>query len=266
VLAVIIMAIVQGLTEFIPVSSSGHLVLFGHFLGLEQSLSAEQEKAFDLVLHGGSLVVLLVYFRRDLVALLTRTLGSHPDTPELRAMLRALVLSTVVTALVALPLQHRFESLFQAPRVVCGFLLLIGLVLLSTRFVPPPRKGVPGVVQALGIGLAQAASALLRGFSRSGSTIAAGLWLGLEPEMAARFSFLLAIPALGGAVLLSLRHLDFAAIQPSQYLVGFAVSMLASWIGLVVVMRFVLRGRIAAFGVYCIAAAAVGWILLSLGL
>ena len=245
-IVVIILAIVQGLTEFIPVSSDGHLVLAGYLLG------AIDQRFLDFVifLHAGSLLVLLIYYRNDLWALATRTLGSHPDTPELRNLAVAIIVATGVTGVIGLLVKDTIEQ-WQDPWVAAVGLLFTGAELLSLYLIRMGSERRISIPVAILVALFQCA-ALLPGVSRSGSTIAVGLWMGLTPAVAARFSFLLAIPAIGGALLLELRHFSSLPVPASQLLVGFVVCTLVSWIALKIVLRFAEQGRISRFGWYCV--------------
>jgi undecaprenyl-diphosphatase len=261
VLAVAILAIVQGLTEFLPVSSSGHLVLFGHVLRSER-----QGLVLDLVLHGGSLLVLLVHYRRDLFSLASRTFSSHPEAPELRRLLLSLIVATGITGTLGLLFQSELKAQFERPIVAALCLVVTAAGLFSTRLIRHEGTRSFGILVGVAVGLAQSL-AMLPGISRAGATIVAGLWMGLKPEAAGRFAFLLAIPAIGGALLLELKDIGEAAAVggASSLIVGFLVSVLASWVGLKLVLRFVERGRIAVFGVYCLLVGIVAAALISAG-
>lgn len=259
-LAVFLLAIVQGLTEFLPVSSSGHLVLFGHLLG-----TSDQGLTLDIVLHGGTLAILLIYYRKTLVSLLTRTLRDHPEREEMLDLLLSLSLATAITAGLGLGFKDWLESLFESPPVAASCLLVTGLFLLSRHGRKDPDGTRIGWKNAALIGLVQS-FAILPGISRSGSTIVAALWLGLAPAVAARFSFLLAIPAIGGALLLELPDISGAAGPSSGKLaLGFIVAAAASWVGLRLVLNFVERGRLSLFGFYCLAVGLIALVLLGVG-
>lgn len=257
-LAVVILAIVQGLTEFLPVSSDGHLVLAGYLLG------ALDASFLDLVifLHGGSLLVLLWYYRADLWALGTRTAGSHPDTPELCRLLLAILVATAITGVLGILAKDTVEQLQHPAVAACG-LLFTGAELLSLRFAARGVLREVGLPAAVLIALFQTL-AILPGVSRSASTIVVGIWLGLAPATAARFSFLLAIPAIGGALLLDLRHFSALPVPFVQLAVGLLVCTLVSAVALRLVLHFVQKGRLEAFGIYCVALGAafllyLGW-------
>lgn len=223
-LRAIILGLVQGLTEFLPVSSSGHLVVVPYLLGWEPP-----PLAFDVALHAGTLLAVMVYFAGDLWWLATRTLGLGSDDPDEIAKARR---STGLLALGTLPavaagffLEQFFEATFAHPERVAGFLVVTGALLLvaerlrrrraaralskplaelsaEERLHDPGRsEGTTGWLDVLMVGLAQAL-AILPGISRSGATIAAGMVRGLSRQAAARLSFLLAIPVILGATVL----------------------------------------------------------------
>jgi len=197
-LEILILAVVQGLTEFLPVSSSGHLVLLQALMGTH-----EGDLMLNVVLHTGTLGSVVIVYWRDLLRLLKL------DRAALRYIL-ALVVGTLPAVVVGLLLKDMVEAAFAAPAFAAGGLLVTGLVLLSTRAARPATQR-PGAWEPLPVPLGRAlligcaqALAICPGISRSGSTIAASLWLGLARAEAARFSFLLSVPAIAGALVLML--------------------------------------------------------------
>jgi undecaprenyl-diphosphatase len=258
-LQVILLGLVQGLTEFLPVSSSGHLVLFQALLG-ESFSFADAPLTFDLVLHLGTLVPVVVYYRRDLIGL-SGALGRGPKSGEAQWLLGLLVLATIPTGLMGVLLKDRFEEAFHAPRAVFVALGLTGLLLASTRWAPP-RDREPSVPLALALGVAQG-FAITPGVSRSGTTIAVALWLGLDRSTAARFSFLMAIPAILGAVVLTAK--DVAQADGGRWPLlglGFVVAALSGYLALAWLVRLVRGGRFWLFAIYLVPLASVGlWML-----
>jgi undecaprenyl-diphosphatase len=219
---------IQGLTEFLPVSSSGHLMLGRRLLGLP-----ERDPALDAAVHVGTLAVLLWYFRRDLVALARRG-----------ALLRALLVATAVTAALAWLLRDRAPQTLAWAGV--GWLITAGL-LLATRLARP-RKDEPTAADAVGVGVAQAL-AVAPGISRLGSTLSVSLLVGVEKPAAARFAYLLAIPAVVGQALLDLRDPGTTA-SPAPLL---AAAVTAAAVGLAVVGRavsWIEAGRAHLFAFY----------------
>lgn len=267
-LSLCLLALVQGLTEFLPISSSGHLVLARTLLGVE----VPNALALDIALHAGTLVAVIAVYRRDVLGLLGATLRLPGAWRSGRALepaerlLLAVGVATLPTAVIGLALKDWIAA-------HCESVLPVGVALLvsSLWLTLGGRRGGGERVEvslrhALLIGLAQTV-ALFPGASRSGWTIAAGLLLGLRPELAARFSFLLSLPAVGGAVLLEGRKvLDGSApvgLSTGALVLAVAiaaVSGLLAWRGLLLVLR---RGSLAWFGAYCalagIVALALAW-------
>ncbi|MBD3219717.1 undecaprenyl-diphosphate phosphatase [bacterium] len=236
-LDIILLAVVQGLTEFLPVSSSGHLVLLQSLIG-----GHEGDLFLNVVLHAGTLGSVLVVYRRE-VGRLLRLDGAA------RAYVLSLVIGTLPAVAVGLLLKDAVEKAFAAPIYASVGLLVTGVVLLSTRatreVAAPLEPWTPRPVapwKALVIGCAQAV-AICPGISRSGSTIAASLWLGLPRPEAARFSFLLSVPAIAGALVLQLIDGDLSTRTGPvglalAALVAFLVGLLAiRWTALAVVQR-----------------------------
>ncbi|MBI5265699.1 MAG: undecaprenyl-diphosphate phosphatase [candidate division Zixibacteria bacterium] len=246
----IILGILQGLTEFLPVSSSGHLVLGQALLKVKQP-----GVAFEVIVHLGTLVSVLVYFRDKIVRLIRSMFDSRMAAE--RTMLFYLIIGTVPAAVAGLLFKDFFEQLFSAPAVTSGFLLLTGLILLSTRFRKPGNQPMRlGSAIAMGIGQA---IAILPGVSRSGTTISTGIWAGARPSDAAEFSFLLSIPAVGGAVILEtheLLHIDQSLMGP--YLVGALFSFAFGILAVSSLLAVIRRGKFEYFAYYCFAVGLLG--------
>jgi undecaprenyl-diphosphatase len=195
----IILGIVQGATEFLPVSSSGHLVIFQTLLGVEAA-----GVVFEVAVHVATLVSILVVYRTRVSSLAVGAV--HRDAESLRYV-GLLVVATVPAAVVGLLAKDAVEALFENPVAPGVALLVTGLLLWSSRAAMPRAIGsIPTWTAALLIGIAQAV-ALVPGISRSGSTVVAALWLGVAPREAAAFSFLMAIPAIAGAAVLQIGDL-----------------------------------------------------------
>lgn len=253
----VVLGAIQGLTEFLPVSSSGHLAVAQHFLGeLTQSLT------FDIAVHVGTVLsVLTVYFKA-----LKRVLSDAFEFLKSRkltvgAQLVVLVfLGSIPAAIVGIGFKSFFESLFSNLWAVDIGFIITGAVLFATRKVPESGSDrsffeIDDKIeirwwQALGVGVAQAI-AIVPGISRSGSTIGAGILLGVDRRSASLFSFMLLVPAVLGAALLELRHVQtFGPDQLKILLVGVVVSYGVGLVGLKVVLNFVKRGRIHYFSYY----------------
>ena len=294
-LQALVLGLVQGLTEFFPVSSSGHLVVVPALLGWPHP-----DLAFDVALHMGTAGAVVVYFRADLAAM-ARALAGRGGDPRSRFHRRlavALVVSSVPVAVIGLTLKSTFERAFAAPAVASGFLFVTAGLLVAgervrsarvrsaaridagaqrpARMSPgePASQGVPmgadpadptgrrldelTLSRALVVGVAQAL-ALFPGVSRSGATISAGVVAGLTREAATRFSFLLALPALVGAGVLSLPGLA----RPGMYggldlAVGVSAAFVAGYVAIHYLLRLVARARLTGFAVYCVAAGVIG--------
>jgi len=241
----LILGIVQGATEFLPVSSSGHLVIGQALMHIRIP-----GVAFEVAVHVATLLsVLLVY--RSRVRALAR--GAMKGEKEAWRYLGLLFLATVPAAAVGLGAGDAIEALFDAPAVAGGALLVTGTFLWSTRW-PLGRnpKGKPGIRAALLMGLAQA-FAILPGISRSGATVVMGLWLGIEAEEAAAFSFLMAVPAILGAAVLELPNLaeTGTGLQGAAVWVGGVGAAVTGVLAIRTFVAMLRRRSFHRFGPYC---------------
>jgi undecaprenyl-diphosphatase len=232
---------VQGITEFFPISSSGHLVLFQAFFGLK-----EPQLAFDIFLHVGTLVSILIVFWKDIISLFGN-----------RRLLFAIVTGSVPTFLIGFFFKDAAESMFAAPRLV-GYMLIatgIFLIIASVYARRKPASNEPGVVTSLIIGVAQGA-AVMPGISRSGATIGSGLLCGLEKEAAIKFSFLLAVPAILGASLLKIIKIGEALTGQGTgwFFAGAVTACVTGVFAIKILLRVVRNNRLYLFGIYCIVA------------
>ena len=237
---------IQGLTEFLPVSSSGHLVLAERILGLDPP-----GVFLEAMLHWGTLAAILIAFRRDLVALLRslRGRGRIEDRKDVGFLIAASVPIVVVALVFRGPIEAAFSSILGVGIALC---VTAGFLLVGHAWRRRERRPTVRFVDALAIGLAQAAS-VFPGVSRSGTTISTGAAVGLTHAGAARFSFLLAIPALFGAGMLHLYdalRTPFSVDWPGVA-VGTACAFLVGWATLRLVLRLVRRQRFWLFAIYC---------------
>jgi undecaprenyl-diphosphatase len=257
VIEAIVWGLVQGLTEFLPVSSSGHLVLVPAFLSRAGMDIAAPELAVSAVLHLGTLVAVLAYYRKDLLNL-TRAASD----PEARRVLGLLALGTV-PVLSGFAVRDAVGRLEENPRAVAVALLGTGLVLaLGSRLpVGNRRLETSTAGQAIRVGIAQAI-ALVPGISRSGMTITEGLRTGLAPAEAARFSFLLAIPTIAGGGLLSLLDLAGTEVSFAPIVVGFAVSAVSGYLAIAALLKALAKVGFAPFSIYCLVAGVAALIVL----
>jgi undecaprenyl-diphosphatase len=253
-LSALFLGLLQGLTEFLPVSSSGHLVLAQELLGFPGP-----KMVFDLLLHLGTLASVLVVFRKDIGKMFTDVL----QAPRLRrtgelsgsgAHLGLLVaVGTVPTALIGLLFEERVETLFSSALAASLALLATGAIVFSTRSTRDGALGLSDMTlwHAVAIGVVQGV-AIMPGISRSGITIACALALGLERQLAARFSFLLAIPAILGGVVLklsTLRELSREAL--AVYGAGTAAAFVSGLLCLILLLEIVRRKDLSPFAWYC---------------
>ena len=264
-LEAILLGILQGLTEFLPISSSGHLVLAQTFLGLKEPLVF-----FDVMLHVGTLAAVLVVYRNAIWKLTTGGLSTLTNTQfwrqpastfntstELR-FIGLILLGSIPTGLIAVLFKTELESFFHEVRLVSVMLILTGVVLQLPRLRKQEvdnadtQTGKLRAWHAPLIGIAQGC-AITPGISRSGTTISLALFLGIPAKTAAQYSFLLSIPAILGAVVLKVRDIEGTTIP--FYIVG--AGMLAAFIVGYIALRFLLvvlnRGKFSLFSYYCIA-------------
>ena len=256
-LQVIILAIVQGLTEFLPISSSGHLVLVPYFFDWQ-----DQGLAFDVAVHFGSLLAVILFFRRDIAGLVRggfQVLGGTVNTIESRLAL-GIALGTIPAALAGLLFMDWIEANLRSPKVIVATLAGYAvLMILADRYGKREREiSSVRIGDAFLIGIAQAL-ALVPGTSRSGVTITAGRFLGFERQDAARFSFLLAVPVIllaTGYSLLGLLQQE-APVPWAQLAIGVAVSAIVAYLAIDFFMRFVSRIGLLPFAIYRFALVAI---------
>ncbi|MEI9479566.1 MAG: undecaprenyl-diphosphatase UppP [Deltaproteobacteria bacterium] len=249
VLQAIFLGVVQGLTEFLPVSSSGHLVFFQSLFGLDES-----QVAFDVMLHLGTLLAVVVYFRTDISQILLGTwawVKGRREGEEKVKLLLWIVVATIPTGLMGILFKDWFESLFSRPQTVGFMLLVTGGALWLTRTVKRKEKttGEMGAIDALIIGIAQGV-AIIPGISRSGATISTGLFRGLNRELAGKFSFLLSIPAILAATLLKFREIDTSSGIGLAF-IGTAVAFFVGLFSLKLLMKIIRAGKLSGFAYYC---------------
>lgn len=248
ILQAIILGIVQGLTEFIPVSSSGHLVLLHDVFGL-----AEGGLTFDVALHVGTFLALVLFFMKDIRLLL---IGLFSKTGETR-LARMLILATIPAGVAGFFLQAAAETSLRSSRIVAFSLLIFGLVMLvaeryALKFKHKTEIEKITPQQALLMGMAQA-FAIIPGVSRSGSTITSGLFAGLDRVAATRFSFLLAIPITCGAVLkVLLSDAAFSQIdtQPGIFIAGITAAFLSGLFAIRFLLTYLAGHSLDAFAYY----------------
>jgi len=244
IIIAIILAVVQGLTEFLPVSSSGHLVILQQFMHLDVPLF------FDALLHAGTLVAVLVYFWNDLLQIAIELLNFNTKSKKFQEGMW-IGMASIPIIIVGLLFYDQVTKLFSSIHAVAIALFVTGVLLVLTK--RSKQKGRLTFGKSLIIGVAQAI-AVIPGISRSGSTIAAGIFQGVNSAEAARFSFLLSLPAITGAFLLTLYHgFRDATIQSVDlsYAIGFICSAVVGYIALALLFSIVRKGKLHYFGYYC---------------
>lgn len=259
-LSYFLLGLVQGLTEFLPVSSSGHLVLGQTILGLE-----EEDLSFSVLVHAATALSTLVVFRKDIGSLFRDVFRKNDAGSEARKYGWLLVCSAIPAAIVGLGFKDAIETL-ATPRFV-GAMLCVTAGILFLSLLKAKGSNQLNTGRALGIGLAQAC-AILPGISRSGSTICVALILGISREAAAKFSFLMALIPIGGATILTLNellsqpgHVDTWNGPWMGYAVGTAAAFVSGWAACTWMIRLVKRSNLAGFGAYCLTAGILALVL-----
>lgn len=247
----VIIGAVQGLAEFLPVSSSGHLVLGRHFLKL-----SEEPVLLVVALHLATLLVVFIVFRKRLLSVLF---------PLNKAYLAAIVTASIPTAILGLGVKTMGGLFFETPLLTSCILIVNGLMLLAvyyfSRSSSSELRDVPNLKQAFLIGIAQG-FAVLPGISRSGATIGSGRLLGLSPSGAAEFSFLAAVPAILGATLLEAKDMSIKIENLSAFLAACLIAFVLGWIAAIVLLKVVRSGKWLGWAVYCIAAGSLSLVFI----
>lgn len=247
----IVLGLVQGLTEFLPISSSGHLVIAEHLLGDIET----QGILFEVLLHLGSLTAVFFYFRKELLSIAHSffPLRGRMETgkKEKRKIVLAVVIGTIPTVAIALAFRDVFEKSFESLQTVSVMLLVTGLLLYLSDMAKGAKRVDVGIVDAVIIGSIQG-MAIIPGISRSGSTIATGIFRGVKGESAATFSFLLSIPAILGAAILESRGISGISAQDiPAYAAGVASAAISGFFGIKVLMKVVAGRNLKIFAFYC---------------
>lgn len=255
----IIIGIVQGLTEFLPVSSSAHLIFIQKLLGVESSL------AFDTFLHLGSLLAVLIFFRADIYKMLNAWLFSLEDIVKHRfkegfyedpykRLAWYVILATIPVGIVGIFFESQIDALFAGALYVPGFFLFVtGTILYLSQRIASGQIDMShmGWAQSLFMGLGQAC-AIMPGLSRSGTTIAAGLVAGLDKEFAAKFSFILSIPAIFGAFLVQLKDIGLSMSgDGAAIILGFVAAFVSGYLAIKWLLDLIQNKSLDIFAFYC---------------
>ncbi len=270
----IILGIIQGVTEFLPVSSSGHLVILQGLFGVE-----EPKLFFNVMLHVGTLIAIIMVFWRDIREIPKGIFTALRETRGMAGFSSALwrcpqgrlviliVVGSIPAALMGFLFEETFSRLFGSPLFVGFMLMVTGTVLWFTKGRPSGSKGIDetGVIDALIVGLGQG-FAITPGISRSGITISFGLLRGMERAWSGKFSFLLAIPAIVGALILEFEMpSEIAKEELFSILAGTVAAIAVGYVSLRTLMHVVKRGNLALFSYYCWGAGALSIFLFAVG-
>ncbi|SFL64050.1 undecaprenyl-diphosphatase [Methanobrevibacter olleyae] len=258
ILQAIIIGLVQGLTEFLPVSSSAHLIFAQQALGV-----SDVGLAFYVLLHVGTLVAVIIYFFHDIVEMIKGFILSLIDLkngrfiPELKKnpykkLAWLTILATIPVGIVGILFNDIIEEIFTGLTIPALLLLITGCLLYASQRMNSGKIDVTNLTikEALFMGCGQAL-AVLPGLSRSGTTIAAGLFAGLDKEFAAKFSFILSIPAILGAALVKLKDLGGANIELSACIAGFIVAVISGYFAISFLLKIVRERSLDIFAYYC---------------
>ena len=260
-----LLGLLQGLTEFLPISSSGHLALARILTDSELTKGV----TFEVIVHFGTLCSIVLYYRKTLTELVSSAFGAlvHPTEFQQRyqqderlKLIGYILISMLPALIIGLAFEEQLESIFQNPVAVSSMLLVTGLLLFLTQF-PKTLTGALNYPKGFTIGLAQA-FAIIPGISRSGSTISAALFLGIKRETAANFSFLMVIPVIAGATLLEVKELLENPVDPagiSILVVGFLTSFISGYFALKYLIILLRKQAFHYFAYYC-------WLLGGVGL
>ncbi|MCF6150037.1 MAG: undecaprenyl-diphosphate phosphatase [Candidatus Kuenenia sp.] len=257
----IILGIIQGLTEFLPISSSGHLVILKNYLQVKET----QGVLLEVMLHLGTLLSIFAVFWRDIleifrwviISTLKLCSGCHPKEiwveDHYTRFFLLILIGTVPTGIIALLFEKKFESLFNEPFLAAIAILITGIILWLTKYFGAKNPGEKSinVFRALIIGSVQGI-AITPGMSRSGLTISAASYMGVNRETAVRYSFLLSVPAIVGAVILQIKKMDVVSDQNLIPLfAGTGVAFVVGYLALQFLIKIVQRGRLYVFAYYC---------------
>ncbi len=243
-IALILFGILQGLTEFLPVSSSGHLALFQYF-----SKSLDENLSLNIAVHLGTLLTILIFYRADIKQILR---GLRQGDKEAVSMTIMIVVASIPTAFIGLLMKKNAGWILTNPLVAAGCLVITGLILFFSDRIRVGQNfqtgfGI-GMGQAFVVGIVQG-FAVLPGISRSGSTIVTGLFLGMNPKNASRFSFLISVPAIAGAGLLEALDVQ-AGIDWTSLLIGGVVSFVTGLVAIAWMVRVTMKGHLKHFSYY----------------
>jgi len=259
IIQAIIIGIVQGLTEFLPISSSAHLIFIQELLGVEQA-----NLAFDVLLHFGTLIAVIGYYYKDIIKMIKAFFSSIADIfrgkfkqgfreDQYKKLAWMVIIGTVPVAIVGILFNDEIEAAFQTVTIPAFFLLITGLLLYTSQRINIGNRSIEktGIKDSIIVGIGQAL-AIIPGLSRSGTTIASGLYLGFDKEFAAKFSFLLAIPAILGATLVQLKDIGTGLDSNlTAYVFGFLAALISGYIAISLLLKLIREKSLDVFAYYC---------------
>lgn len=258
IIQAIIIGLVQGLTEFLPVSSSAHLIFAQQFLGV-----TEPSLAFDVLLHLGTLVAVVGYFFKDIMRMIIAFFKSLTDIVKGRfkseikrdpykKLAWFTILATIPVGIAGIVFDDLVESLFTGITLPAFFLLITGCLLFASQRMNTGKINIDEInwKEALILGCGQAC-ALLPGLSRSGTTIATGLLLDLDKEFAAKFSFILSIPAILGATVIQLKDVSITNVELTAWIAGFAIAAISGYLAIKFLLKLIKERSLDVFAYYC---------------
>ena len=259
ILQAIFIGLVQGLTEFLPVSSSAHLIFAQNLLGI-----SEPELAFDVLLHLGTLLAVIGYFFKDILKMIKAFFLSLADIfkgkfkkgfkeDPYKKLAWMVIVGTIPVGIVGMTFKTEIESLFGFPAIAAFFLLITGLLLYVSQRLNVGAKDIKdsSIKEAILVGIGQAC-AIIPGLSRSGTTISSGLLIGFDKEFAAKFSFILAIPAILGATVTQLKGIGSGlASNLIPYVLGFLVALISGYLAISILLKIIKEKKLDIFAYYC---------------
>lgn len=264
----IILGLVQGLTEFLPISSSGHLVLAKAVLNIQ-----EAPLLYDIFFHFATVLAVFTLFKNEIIRIIVAFIRGvinaaqgkgwrkNYESDKYLRLAVFIIIGSIPAAFIGLAFESAIKSVFTSEKSVAVFLWITGVILISTMWAFSKAKQV-SAGSALLIGIGQAA-ALLPGISRSGATIAMGLWRGIKPEDAVKFSFFLAIPAILGANILEFSAMSMTVLKNEIWflLAGGITAYLSGLAAIIILMKIIQRGRFFWFGIYCLIIGAITYVV-----
>lgn len=259
IIQAIIIGIVQGLTEFLPISSSAHLIFIQELLGAEQA-----NLAFDVLLHFGTLIAVIGYFYKDIIEMIKAFFSSIADIfrrrfrqgfkeDQYKKLAWMIIIGTIPVAIVGVLFNSQIEAAFHTLTIPAFFLLITGLLLYTSQRINVGSRNIEktGIKDSIIVGIGQAL-AIIPGLSRSGTTISSGLYLGFDKEFAAKFSFLLAIPAILGATVVQLKDITTGLdVNMTAYVFGFLAALVSGYLAISIVLKLIKERNLDIFAYYC---------------